>query len=538
MTDSKEKSLKFSVIPLLVIMAVTLYVAVELNLFISDQYVFYSAVTKHGLPYFTRKEGQRYENLSDDDKHKLKLAQKESATLEAVSNSVRITLGLITTLLMGYLSDRYGRRVVFGILLLGETFHIGITSLIVLLKLNLWMILLPGFLEAVFGGGLLSIFAQVAAIVVDICQAPTIESGNEKCIKTKQSSDRYLWTLFTLFDGIAGALIYNYGFPVATCTSLALLVPSLILVFFLPETNRNRGKRTDVQEKEPRTHTGHPDENSRSIPTEFVKTLKNRMTKGFKRLKSLDPVLIIIMSLVLFGSIGALSDLQYVAVYLMGPPFLWNPEAVGLYSGITDVTAALISVTCTIVIIKFHAKKRSKVQNNVKNQKNEKHYTRQMNLLVTVFAVAMVMLIINCSMVGMAHQFSLPTANILIYIAAVPRLMKSFCVPLIRTMFSICTHPSKQGFMQSVAAFVSRIGLLISFTALPAIYAATVLTFPGTVFIVVVIILMITLIIDLFVPLVVKKGNVDVKADEFNGIYSVQEEEKLDNILNFCGDTF
>nr|AAW27820.1 SJCHGC04845 protein [Schistosoma japonicum] len=244
------------------------------------------------------------------------------------------------------------------------------------------------------------------------------------------------------------------------------------------------------------------------------------------------------MSLVLFGSIGALSDLQYVAVYLMGPPFLWNPEAVGLYSGITDVTAALISVTCTIVIIKFHAKKRSKVQNNVKNQKNEKHYTRQMNLLVTVFAVAMVMLIINCSMVGMAHQFSLPTANILIYIAAVPRLMKSFCVPLIRTMFSICTHPSKQGFMQSVAAFVSRIGLLISFTALPAIYAATVLTFPGTVFIVVVIILMITLIIDLFVPLVVKKGNVDVKADEFNGIYSVQEEEKLDNILNFCGDTF
>lgn len=51
--------------------------------------------------------------------------------------------------------------------------------------------------------------------------------------------------------------------------------------------------------------------------------------------------------------------------------------------------------------------------------------------------------------------------------------------------------------MQSIAAFVSRIGLLISLTALPAIYAGTVLTFPGTVFIVVVIIMAITLIIDL-----------------------------------------
>ncbi|KAK4474448.1 hypothetical protein MN116_001602 [Schistosoma mekongi] len=546
MTDSKDKSLKLRVIALLVIMTITLYVAVELNLFISDQYVFYSAVTEQGLPYFTRKERQRYENLSDEDKHKLKLAQKESATLEAVSNSVRITLGLITTLLVGYLSDRYGRRVVFGILLLGETIHIGITSLIVLLKLNLWLILLPGFLEAVFGGGLLSIFAQVAAIVVDICQIPITESGKEKCIKTMQSADKYLWTLFTVFDGIAGlcisagspiggALIYNYGFPVATCTSLALLVPSLILIFFLPETNRNRGEHTDAQEKEPRTHTGHPDEKPSSIPTEFVKTLSNKMIKGFNRLKSLDPVLIIIMSLILFGSLGALSDLQYVAVYLMGPPFLWNPEAVGIYSGVTDVTAAIISVICTIVIIKFHAKKR---QNNVTSQKNEKHHTRQMNLLVTLFAVSMVMLIINCSMVGIAHRFSLPTANILIYIAAVPRLMKSFCVPLIRTMFSICTHPSKQGFMQSVAAFISRIGLLISFTALPAIYAATVLTFPGTVFIVVVIILTITLIIDLFIPMVVKKGNVEVIVDEFNGPCDVQEEGKLDNIFNFGGDTF
>ncbi|VDO99291.1 unnamed protein product [Schistosoma margrebowiei] len=69
-----------------------------------------------------------YGKGSDVDKYKLKLAQKKTATLEAASNSVRITIGLITTLLVGYLSDRYGRRAAFGILLVGEVLHVGVTG--------------------------------------------------------------------------------------------------------------------------------------------------------------------------------------------------------------------------------------------------------------------------------------------------------------------------------------------------------------------------------------------------------------------------
>ncbi|KAK4474446.1 hypothetical protein MN116_001601 [Schistosoma mekongi] len=549
MTDSKDKSLKFRVIALLVIMTITLYVAVELNLFISDQYVFYSAVTEQGLPYFTRKEKQLYKNLSDADKHKLKLAQKKAATLEAVSNAVRITLGLITTLLVGYLSDRYGRRVAFGILLLGELLHIGITSLIVLLKLNLWMVLLPGFLEAVLGGGLLSLFAQVAAILVDICQTST-EVGSEKKEdwKRKQSTDKHMWILFTVFDGIAslsisagspigGALIYRYGFPVAVYTSLALLTPSLILIFCLPKTNKSAEERKHVEGKQPKFNDPNPDEDTHCVSIQFNKTLKSRITEGYKRIKSLDPILMMIMSLVLLGSVAALADLPYVAVYLMGPPFLWSPETIGLYSGVTDVTAAIISIIFTMVIIKLDETRQTKIRadKDSTKQKSGKHYTHQMNLLVTVFGVSMVMLIINRSVVGIAHRFSLPTANLLIYVA-IPRLMKSFCIPIIRTMFSICSHPSRQGIIQSIAAFVSRIGLLISLTLLPAIYAATVLTFPGTVFIVVVIILTITLIIDMFVPLLMKKENAKLKESEFNSHIGLQQEEQLDNFVNSYSD--
>ncbi|CAH8574711.1 unnamed protein product [Schistosoma turkestanicum] len=368
MTDSKQKSLRIRVITLLLIMTMTLYLAVELNLFFSDQYVFYSAVTEQGLPYYTKKERLRYKNISDVDKHKLKLAQKKASTLEAASNAVRITLGLITTLIVGYLSDRYGRRVALGILIFGELLHIGLTM-------------------------------------------------------------------------------------------------------------------------------------------------------------------------------SALADLQYVAIYLMGPPFLWSPETVGLYSGVTDVTAALISVICTVVIIKFDEKRKSAARTK-QNLSQEKLHMRQMNLLITVFAISIIMLIVNRSLTGIAYRFQLPTANILIYIAAIPRLMRSFFVPILRTMLSISIRQDIQGIMQSVAAFVSRIGLLISLTALPAVYAATVLTFPGTVFIIVVIILVTTLILDLLIPLVMRKQSAKRKNAELNSLHSVrnaeagEQVEKSDNITNYFGDTF
>ncbi|KAK4474445.1 hypothetical protein MN116_001600 [Schistosoma mekongi] len=366
MTDSKIKSFKFKVIASLAIMISTLCTAIELTLFTSDQYVFYSAVTEQGLPYLTRQERQRYNNLSDVDKHKLNLPQKKAATLETASNSVRITLGLITTLLIGYLSDRFGRRTALGILILGQILHVGTTSLIVMLNLNLWLVLLPGFFEAVFGGGFLSITAQVAATLVDICQTMTDKSQDENTSKMKHSRNKYMWILFTVFDNIptlcmsaggplAGTLIYHYGFPVAMGTALALLLPSIILLFCLPETHKNKSRRIEQIEQpvvEVKCNNPTADDSCR-IPVGFGKSLRNKITEGYQRLHSLNPVLIIIMTFILLYITVALVDLHYVAVYLMGPPFLWSPEVVGLYSGVTGVAGSFFSVVCTIALVKF-----------------------------------------------------------------------------------------------------------------------------------------------------------------------------------------
>ncbi|CAH8630772.1 unnamed protein product [Heterobilharzia americana] len=132
--------------------------------------MFFSAVTEQGLPYLTRADRHKYKNMSTDDQFKLKLAQKKSALIELTSNSGRMIIGLFTTIIIGHISDLYGRRIALGILLIGEIFHIGITSLIILFEWNPWFIFIPGIFEAVFGGGLLCIFAIVAAILVDVVQ--------------------------------------------------------------------------------------------------------------------------------------------------------------------------------------------------------------------------------------------------------------------------------------------------------------------------------------------------------------------------------
>ncbi|CAH8674663.1 unnamed protein product [Schistosoma rodhaini] len=88
------------------------------------------------------------------------------------------------------------------------------------------------------------------------------------------------------------------------------------------------------------------------------------------------------------------------------------------YNGVTDVTAALLSVICTVLIIKCDEKRKAKAltEQNATKHSQANLYTRQMNLLITVFAVSIIMLMVNRSVVGVAYRFQLPTANILIYI--------------------------------------------------------------------------------------------------------------------------
>ncbi|XP_018654832.1 hypothetical protein Smp_168990 [Schistosoma mansoni] len=408
---------KCKYITLLMLMTVTLYLSIELCLFTSDQYVFYNAVTEQGLPYLTRQERHKYANLSADDKIKLTAAQKKAATLESTTNAVRITLGLISMLIVGYISDRHGRRVALGILFIGEFLHITTMSLIVTNNLNVWLLLLAGFFEAFFGGGLLSIYSQVAAIVVDIMRISHAKKAERGQTVTAEKINHDTWIWFTVFESIA-LLCSSSGGPIG----------------------------------------------------------------------------------------GLYTQLVYIS---QNVKFLCLFNISNLFSlrGISDFISSVVGVTYIIIVVKIRERKSMKQksvtndnhisQQECINDKSRKVFLRNMRMMIFTLAVTLLLMTINKIMMGLAHQFTQETASTIAYMAAIPRLSKSFITPIARSMFSLCTPPDNQGMIQSFGGFVARIGFVITFTTLPALYAATVTIFPPTVFFVVSGILVLTIIVDL-----------------------------------------
>ncbi|CAH8669390.1 unnamed protein product [Schistosoma haematobium] len=478
--DTGRVNTKCKYIMLLMIMTVTLYLSIELCLFTSDQYVFYNAVTEQGLPYLTRQERHKYANLSVDDKIKLRAAQKKAATLESTTNAVRITLGLISMLIIGYISDRHGRRVVIGILLFGEFLHITTVSLIVTFNLNVWILLLAGFFEAFFGGGLLSIYAQVAAIVVDIIR---ISHAKKDLTVTTEKISHDTWIWFTVFESIAllcsssgspigGTLIYQFGFKAVIITGASLFVPSLIILCIFPETNNTYGSPINVEDNK--------DNDSNNVQTiEIQPEWKEKFIMRIKSVGHLDPILIVIIIIIVLLAIGAMADLHYIVIYLMGSPFLWNPQQVGIYIGLSDFISSVLGITYTIIVVKIRERKsiKQKLETNGNHTSQEEHkndksrivFLRNMRLLIFTLAGTLLLMIINKIMMGIAHQFTQQTASTIAYM----------------------------GMIQSFGGFVARIGFVISFISLPAVYAVTVTIFPPIVFLVVSGILLLTIIIDL-----------------------------------------
>ncbi|CAH8657555.1 unnamed protein product [Schistosoma bovis] len=486
----------------------TLYLSIELCLFTSDQYVFYNAVTEQGLPYLTRQERHKYANLSVDDKIKLRAAQKKAATLESTTNAVRITLGLISMLIIGYISDRHGRRVAIGILLFGEFLHITTVSLIVTFNLNVWILLLAGFFEAFFGGGLLSIYAQVAAIVVDIIR---ISHAKKDLTVTTEKISHDTWIWFTVFESIAllcsssgspigGTLIYQFGFNAVIITGASLFVPSLIILCIFPETNNTYGSPINVEDNK-------DNDFNEAHTIEIQPEWKEKFIMRIKSVGHLDPILIVIIIIIVLLAIGAMADLHYIVIYLMGSPFLWNPQQVGIYIGLSDFISSVLGITYTIIVVKIRERKsmKQKLETNGNHTSQEEHkndksrivFLRNMRLLIFTLAGTLLLMIINKIMMGIAHQFTQQTASTIAYMAAIPRLSKSFISPVARSMFALCTPPNNQGMIQSFGGFVARIGFVISFISLPAVYAVTVTIFPPIVFLVVSGILLLTIIIDL-----------------------------------------
>ncbi|KAH8866340.1 adenylate cyclase [Schistosoma japonicum] len=359
---------------LLAILLVPLYISLELCFFISDQYVFYRCAVDEGLTYEIMDGKFTLIANNQSDKRALEDGQRRAAWIGACNHSVRLLLGLLTTMIIGYISDHYGRRLSLIIMVIGEALQILTLSVVVLMQANPWLTVIPGLFDGAIGGGLLSIQAQVSASLTDIVSN---EMFGKDVTNNKVSDENDLWALFTWFDGLAliclslsyplgGTILYRNGFltPIIVCN--VLIAMSLLLIFFLPESNTR----------------------------------------------------------IWSSSICKYND-EYIEIFLA-----------------RNANSAIWKINCSAICMMF----------------------------------------INRMILGISYLFTPFAANILVYIAAIPRFAKGLNNPILRTLISLWTDKINQGMMHSFVAFISRLGVLICFSALIFIYSSTINLLPGTVF--------------------------------------------------------
>ncbi|CAH8655352.1 unnamed protein product [Schistosoma curassoni] len=493
---------------LLAMLLIPLYISLELCFFISDQYVFYRCAIDEGLSYDVKDGKFELIASNESDKLLLKEGQRRAAWIGACNHSVRLLFGLLTTMIIGYISDHFGRRLSLGIMIIGEALQIITLSVVVLLQANPWLTVIPGLFDGFIGGGLLSIQAQVSASLTDLVCKESID--NNDVTNSQLTNQNNLWTLFTWFDGLAlislslsnpigGTLLYRGGFqlPVIICNILVGI--SLLIIFFLPESNivfRPKCLNIDTLNNDQDCKN-----ESSNIEIVFVRSRNlsfwevncQNIQNSFKILSGKYKQHMLTGFIVFLLSTVTSTDLYIIYIYLMGYPFLWNSQDVGIYSGVTDIVSAIIALIFTLLMARIIHRPISKSSHSISQNisdtnDNYKQFHKvkcqSVKFLLKILIFSIFMMFMNRTILGISYLFNTFTANTLVYIATIPRFAKGLNNPILRTLISMWTDQSKQGMIHSFVAFVSRLGVLTCFSVLISIYSSTTDLFPGAVFLV------------------------------------------------------
>ncbi|CAH8657460.1 unnamed protein product [Schistosoma bovis] len=396
------------------VLALSVFISVCMSFFISDQFVYYSCLSEQGIDYWLVNKS----DVTDG----LQAAQKKAAFIQSLKNFLGIGTGIFSTLIIGYLSDNYGRQLTLGIIILGEALRI----------------LALGF------------------------------------------------------------MIQHYRFYITMLTCIAFLIPSVITLFLVPETSVKTIQVEQTEDIEnssnelcitaPAVHNETSKHQESSSNYSVHVQSENSCMNKLQIISKLPRTHIVIIIIIFMFSISGVTDTQYLFLYLMSGPFMWDAQVVGLFTGLRDVCCTFVSVLCVSTMVKF---RKDQPTNHVEvvsisNRMNTTLFGRlksvdQILLIMLVFFGFIIFSIYQIIM-GIACTFTVPTANILVYFATIPRFVKGFQISILRTIISKWTEVSKQGMVMSVIAVMERLGLLISVVALPVIYAATVSTFKGSVF--------------------------------------------------------
>ncbi|XP_051882709.1 solute carrier family 46 member 3-like isoform X2 [Pristis pectinata] len=358
---------------------------------------------------------------------KQQVVQEKSSHYFMTMNLVQFFPGLIITLVLGGVSDRYGRKLFVLLPSIGALINSLANLAVAYFSWSLYILFPSVILTACFGGPA-ALFAGAFAYVADV-------SSN----KQKNMRMALLDMILGVMGGI-GALSsgyylkaagFNWPFLTITLINLANIV---YIIFFFEESAQV-----------PRT-----EQDQISFSDKFKEILSRIFiiftSSDFRKCVQIGLLLLALSTFALaeFGALGLYT------LYELNAPLCWNEILIGAGSA-TDLAIFLLSF-CGVTIFSYH--------------------------LGDIFIIFIGIL----SFVGGMIMAFFATTTLLMFLVRLVSLFAFMPFPVLRSMLSKSVLPSDQGALFALVACLESLSGTISTTIFNNVYAATVEQFAGFVF--------------------------------------------------------
>lgn len=247
--------------------------------------------------------------------------QVELSLYSLILNALSTFPAIFSTILLGSLSDRIGRRIGLVVPIIGLVIQSALYVTIFYAHLPIWVCFVADTLQGLAGGyGLL--LSTASAYIADVT---SVEQRTWRLVIAEAA----LVLGSGLIQPINGFIIQYCGIGVAFCTSLGVALPGLLYAvcpWTTPET---------------------VEEDTEETFSEYIKDI----FRGIYRLLSINvngrrwKIAFLFIAELFLNTV--INGLQIVPTYGLGPPFCWGPSIVGYFTAAVAILP-VIGVTAAV----------------------------------------------------------------------------------------------------------------------------------------------------------------------------------------------
>lgn len=356
-------------------------------------------------------------NHSSPDYIKYVKVQEETGRWTLYNGVTEYGLATITNMLLSSSTDRYGRKFLFTVSILGAILKVVLVGLVMVWSLPLEFIMAACAINGLTGSAFsffsssFMYFADITVTERDMMMAVTITESTILLVSLTGSL-------------VSGIVVDTIGFMIPTFICIGLSILAVILtILVLPET---LPKEKRLQNLKPLT-----------IFTRTVAFYTSNEFKG-QRMAYIFLILAFFFIQLVVNNRSAIET-----IYLLGMPFCWEPHQIGYFSSVKFAAQGLGGVLLLKLTQTFVSSDR-----------------------LAVFSAL--------ASVGTLIQEGLARTSVSLYLVAIPSTVSFLCIPMIRGTMSTMTSADKQGSLFSSIATVEVASALVATLAENSIYSLTV----------------------------------------------------------------